>query len=176
MKSISRTLAILTGLFLFIPMIIEAQSNINVKTNAWVLNTENLDELSYTPGLIIAYDFFLRNRSVSGRLSSFSFFQDGDLRQALGAAIHYSIYHRWKNAINIHAGISWESRFADQRFGPILPQIMTGIEFNRSVNAKWDFSVSAAYSLQDMYPLALGLRYWISKDIRKRKPCLSCPD
>ena len=165
---------------------INAQSNLNVKTDLFQIYTPFTDQvyawnkndfLSYSPGISLTYEFFLIERKWSNRITAaFLLPEKSSPVLSLGNSLHVSIYNKWRTAINLSAGIGilHQPNSEDKQFGSLHP--IAAIELNRSIREKTDISISIGSLYPNTIGLNVGLRLWISKEIKKRKGCLACPN
>lgn len=171
-----------------------AQSDINIKLSsiAFDLKPGSGSELVlFEPGLVFSYEFFLRDRLFSTRFSQgIRMDNEKGISGFTSGKLHIAIYQKWKTEINISAGTGLAYRMD---FGKTSDQdnndysgtgkmktgnmfVAGGVEFNYSLNRKTDLSISAEHFYPNKIFLNAGIRYWISKKIKKRHKCISCPD
>ncbi len=154
---------------------LNAQHNWQVKGYSSVM-PGNVEKTGLGGGLLASYEQFIHNRSLSYRISPGIFNQNTSSWATLSASLHYTIYAKWSNALNLFAGGTGLLALKKGMVGSSSFSPLGGIEFNRALNRKWDFSIQLAYFPEEAMSMGIGLRYWLSKDLRKGKPCLSCPD
>ena len=168
-----------------------AQSDIQLKlsTLATNLNPEgDGSSVIFEPGLIFSYDLFFRDRSTSLRLTQgIRMNEHQKLAGYTSAKFHIALYQKWKNEINVGLGtmIAYQQPHKDhpsEKFdgseGIAMGDLgITGsIEYTYSLRRNTDLS----FSIDHVYPVKVflnaGIRFWISKKIKKRKKCMTCPD
>lgn len=163
-----------------------AQSNLNIKTDLIQLNTPFTDQvyawhkndfLNYSPGISISYEFFLIERKWSNRITtSFLLPSSSYPVLSLGNSLHVSIYNKWRTAINLSAGIGIIHQPESFEKNKTSLHPIAAIELNRSIMEKTDISVSIGSQYPNTISINVGLRFWISKEIKKKKGCLACPN
>lgn len=171
------------------------QSDFELKLSSLAYNFDPELESSafvFEPGLILSYEFFLRDLSFSARFTQ-AIRMDNEKKLAGHTAgkFHKSLYQKWKSEFNIGAGVGIayrlmdpdkENPIGDKNYSPsgkfeVGDLFLTGsVEYNYFFNRKMDFSVSIERAYPAKVALNVGFRYWISKKIKKRHKCMSCPD
>ncbi|MCF8373559.1 MAG: hypothetical protein K9H64_18205 [Bacteroidales bacterium] len=171
------------------------QSDLELKLSSLAFNLNPDKETSpivVEPGLIFSYEFFLRDLSFSARFTQAIRMDDAaKLAGHTSAKFHKSLYQKWKSEFNIGAGVGIayrsfnvddESLAGNKNYTPsgnfeVGDLFLTGsVEYNYFFNRKMDFSVSIERAYPAKIALNVGFRYWISKKIKKRHKCMSCPD
>jgi hypothetical protein len=171
------------------------QSDFVLKLSSVAYNLDQDTETSamiIEPGAIVSYEFFLRDLSFSARFTQ-AIRVDNDKRLAAytTAKFHKSLYQRWKSDLNIGGGVGIAYRWlgsdskensesknytASGNFESGNVFLTGSIEFNYSLTRKTDLSISIDRAYPTKVAINLGFRYWISKKIKKRYKCISCPD
>ncbi len=169
-----------------------AQSDFNIKLSTLAIDVSPSDDsklISIEPGIILSYEFFMRDRSFAARFSQgIRLDNKNHVAGFTTGSFQQSVYQKWKTDINISvgAGIAY---VADKKTGNEISNysgtgkiktseifITGGIEFNYFLNRNIDLSMS----INNTYPSTIlfnaGIRYWITKKIKKRHKCSTCPD
>lgn len=171
------------------------QSDLELKLSSLAFNLDpdrDTSPIIVEPGLIFSYEFFLRDLSFSARFTQA--IRMDEAKKLAGftiAKFHKSLYQKWKSEINIGAGVGIayrsfnaedEGMVGNKNYTPsgnfeVGDLFLTGsVEYNYFLTRKMDFSVSIERAYPVKVALNVGFRYWISKKIKKRHKCMSCPD
>ncbi len=173
---------------------LSAQSDLHIKLSSVAFDFQSEQNSSiflFEPGIVFSYEYFLRDRSVSNRFTQG--LRLNERREILGftsAKLQISIYQKWKTDLNIGAGvgiaylfpISSGNKTSDlpdsgkEKFTFNDVFLSGGIEYNLFIDRNIDFSVSIDHFYPAKAFVNVGIRYWISKKVKKRYKCLSCPD
>ena len=184
----------LAALISLTSILANGQSNFNVKLNTFAYNfadpvnsgdmklaLNNSGSFVFQPGIFMSVEAFMYQKVLSFRLNQgFVFNPYLNLDGVSGISGHFRVYGKWKTAINVGIGgamayplLVKNSDVAEVDNEPFV----TGfIEYNRFINKRTDLSIALSHAYNNHISIGVGLRFWISKDIKIRRRCSTCPD
>lgn len=164
----------------------QSQSNFQAKLNllnAFLPLTETNyawkpeKSFDFQPGIQLSYEFFLYDKKLSNRITGHYVYSNPVSSVFVSTSLHWAVYNKWKSAVNIFGGIGTGFSFNESENGVAsTPFPVFGLEYNRSITEKADLSASISHPYPFSINLQIGLRYWISKKIKQKAGCLSCPN
>ncbi|MBT3207062.1 MAG: hypothetical protein HN704_14860 [Bacteroidetes bacterium] len=164
---------------------------IQSKSNNYINTLDKNGNFLFEPGLLLSYEYFVNDFLVSLRFQQGIFYDANSRIEGISQiSLRARILQIWKHSLNI--GIeptifyrqSWvglknydlNDGFSNSTDLQYKLQILNAdIEYNFYLNRKTDLSISLNYVEPARIFIATGMRYWISKKLKKRKPCNSCP-
>lgn len=175
-------------------MISNGQSNLNIKLNTFAYNLaeplnsgdmklalNNKGSIVFQPAINLSVEAFMYQKVLSFRLNqSFVLNPYLNLDGVSGISAHLRVYGKWKTAINVGIGgaMAYPLLINNADVGEVnnAPFITGLVEYNRFINKRTDLSIALAHAYSNHVSIAVGLRFWISKDIKIRRKCSTCPD
>ena len=190
----SKRQLLLLFLTLLLSVSVYGQSDVHLKASAVAFNLlsdEGDSPVIFEPGIVFSYNLFLRDRTMSLRLTQTIRMNEYQKIEGFSTAkFHVSIYQKWKTDINFGIGTGIAYRMSEVATSDMVDShykqngkmetgnlfVTGGIEYNYAMFRNLDLSVS----IDHVYPVKVflnaGIRYWISKKIKKRHKCMTCPD
>ncbi len=184
----------LVAFFVLYVMISNGQSNLNIKLNTFAYNLaeplnsgdmklalNNKGSIVFQPAINLSVEAFMYQKVLSFRLNqSFVLNPYLNLDGVSGISAHLRVYGKWKTAINVGIGgaMAYPLLINNADVGEVnnAPFITGLVEYNRFINKRTDLSIALAHAYSNHVSIAVGLRFWISKDIKIRRKCSTCPD
>ncbi len=184
----------LVAFFVLHVIVSNGQSNLNIKLNTFAYNLaeplnsgdmklalNNKGSIVFQPAINLSVEAFMYQKVLSFRLhQSFVLNPYLNLDGVSGISAHLRVYGKWKTAINVGIGgaMAYPLLVNNADVGEVnnAPFITGLVEYNRFINKRTDLSIALAHAYSNHVSIAVGLRFWISKDIKIRRKCSTCPD
>ena len=147
--------------------------------------------ITYEPGLIIGYESFFSDLPLSFRITQgIGLNSYGKFTGNTQLRLFISVFRQWKSALNISGGTVFYFRekntsimdndndfdVLSEMFEFSLYPISAGIEYNYSLNKNIDLSLSLNHYYKFNLQFMAGVRWWLSKNKKRKYRCLTCPD
>lgn len=180
----------LLGSLQLITIRVASQNNFNIKMNCIGMQLKQSDSSNsmfsfsesetgivlFTPGILLAYENYIRDRQWSVRVRQG--FYTHKLKSVVGnsgLSLHTRIFNRWKSVLSAGLGADMAWPLIGTMYNNEL-YLSANIEYNYYIAPMSDLSISFDYYLPGKIGFMAGVRLWISKEIKHKAKCGTCPD